>query len=70
MIKPPLICVCVSATGDTLLRQSHFTDLGKQFGIFIRGERLPLVGGGSYVALYLASSYSCKSNLCNLNAGS
>lgn len=64
----PLICVCVS--GYTLLRQSHFTDLGKQFGIFIRGERVPLVGGGSYVALYLASSYSCKCNLCNLNAGS
>lgn len=64
----PLICVCVS--GYSLLRQSHFTDLGKQFGIFIREERVPLVGGGSYVALYLASSYSCKCNLCNLNAGS
>lgn len=54
--------VYISATGSILFWQLHLIDLGKEFGIFIRGRESPPGGEGSNVALYLAPSYSRKSN--------
>lgn len=59
--------VYISAKGSILFWQLRLIDLGKEFGIFIRGEE----GGetvslqeekGSNVALYLAQGYNRKSN--------
>lgn len=61
--------VYISAKGSILFWQLRLIDLGKEFGIFIRGEEEE--GGetvslqeekGSNVALYLARGYGRKSN--------